>query len=297
MKVQYLYLLSFFFFFVGCSSQLKENEAMGRFEATEVVVSSESMGQIIQFTIQEGNTYSQNETIGLIDTTQIHLQQQVLFHKIKALKSKMPDITLQVAALESKLVNLNLEHKRILALVKADAVPAKQLDDINSLLRITQDKIEAQKSQLSKNQSSLLSENKALEAQIMVLKDKINKCHLMIPFTGTILTKYKEAYEFAGMGQPLYKMANLNEVYLRAYVTSKQLASIQLNQPLKVTASYGGKESKEYQGRVSWIASKNEFTPKSIQTNNERQNLIYPIKVAVKNDGYIKIGMYGTIEL
>lgn len=296
MKYPKFFLLSSLFLFFSCNSQLEENEAMGRFEAIEVVVSSQSVGQIMQLNIQEGNIYSQNDTIGIIDTTQIHLQQRVLDYKIEALKSKMPNIALQVAALESKLLNLQLEQKRILSLVKADAVPAKQLDDINSLVRITKDQISAQKSQLSKNQTSLLSEKKALEAQIRVLKDKIQKCYLKIPFRGTILTKYKETYEFAGMGQPLYKMADLNQVYLRAYVTSKQLASIHLNQTLKVTASYGGKQNKEYQGRVSWIASKNEFTPKSIQTNDERQNLIYPIKVAVKNDGYLKIGMYGTIE-
>ena len=176
------------------------------------------------------------------------------------------------------------------------AATTKQLDDIESQIEILNNQLEAQKSSLTNSTLSLDAQSLSIATQIDAIEDKLEKSKIKSPISGTILSKYAQTGEFTTVGKPLFKVADMDNVYLRAYVTSAQLNKIKLGDNVTVFADYGGDNIREYQGTIEWIASKNEFTPKNIQTDDERENLVYAIKVAVKNDGYIKLGMYGGIR-
>ena len=282
-------------FLVSCSNSDGDVDASGTFETTEIIVSTESMGKIMQLNVEEGQQLNFNQRVGYIDTTQLYLKKLQLVASKKALQSRRPDIQKQIAALEQQIETAKTERKRVENLVKAEASTTKQLDDANAQIKVLEKQLEATKSSLENTSNSILGDNEALQIQIEQIEDQLQKCYITSPISGVVLTKYAEQGELATPGKALFKIGDVTNMILRAYVTSDQLTQIALGQKVKVYADYG-EDRKEYEGVVSWISSKSEFTPKTIQTRDERANLVYAIKINIKNDGLLKIGMYGNVK-
>ena len=272
-------------------------DAQGTFEATEVVVSSEATGRILSFEIEEGMPVKAGIVVGIIDSLQLHLQNKQLSAQLSALLDSRPDIKAQVAALREQIAKQNSELKRVENMLNDGAATQKQYDDIETQIRILDSQLFATLSTLDKNTSTINSNAEALEAQIAALADRIVKCRIASPVDGTVLVKYAEAGELAAIGKPLMKIADLDNMYLRAYFTSNQLSNLELGNEVTVTADFGGDERYDYVGRITWISPESEFTPKSIQTKDSRANLVYAVKIAVKNDGRLKIGLSGNVTL
>lgn len=281
---------------LACSKEA-EFDAQGTFEATEVVVSSEAAGRILNFDIEEGMTIVANQAVGTIDSLQLHLQRKQLIAQQSALLSSRPDVKKQVASLREQIVKQKSELRRVDNMLSDGAATQKQKDDIEAQIKILEGQLEATLSTLDKNTSTINDNSVALEAQIAALDDRISKCSILSPVGGTVLVKYAEAGELASVGKPLMKIADLGNIYLRAYFTSDQLANIKLGDEVKVVADFGGEERYDYTGRVAWISSESEFTPKTIQTKDSRANLVYAVKIAVENDGRLKIGLAGEVVL
>ncbi|MDD4847811.1 MAG: HlyD family efflux transporter periplasmic adaptor subunit [Bacteroidales bacterium] len=282
--------------FTACNNE-KKYDAEGSFESDEVTVSAEANGKILSFNLREGDEIQAFQTVGNIDSVQIYLTKLQLEKNVKSVSSNSPDVSKQIAILEEQIRKVNVEHRRVENLLKDGAATQKQLDDLDSQLAVLQSQLEAQKSSLNNSVSSINAQSSSIEVQIDQVNDKLAKCVIVSPVSGTVLAKYAQAGEFTAIGKPLFKIADLQNVYLRAYLTSGQIARIKLGQQVKVFADFGGDNTHEYQGTIEWISSKSEFTPKNIQTDDERENLVYAVKVAVKNDGFIKLGMYGGIVI
>ncbi len=280
----------------SCKGNENEYDASGTFEATETIVSAEATGIIKAFNITEGDILKAGQRVGYIDSVQLYLQKEQLQAQIRALLGKKPHPSIQTAALQSQLKQAQHEQNRIANLLKADAATPRQLDDANAQVAIIQKQIEAQQSSLNITNSSLDKETLPLAIQIKALNDQLAKCDIINPVNGTVLTKYAEANEMTATGKPLYTIADLSTIILRAYITGDQFSSLKLNQQVKVLADDIAGKTKEYAGIVEWISDKAEFTPKTIQTKDERANLVYAIKIRVKNDGTLKIGMYGEVK-
>ena len=274
-----------------------EFDAQGTFEATEVVVSSEATGRILNFEVEEGMAVEANQMVGAIDSVQLHLQRKQLVAQQSALLGSRPDVKKQVAALREQIAKQNEELRRVENMLKDGAATQKQKDDIEAQIKILERQLDATLSTLDKNTSTINNNSAALEAQIAALDDRISKCRVISPIGGTVLVKYAEAGELASVGKPLMKIADLDNIYLRAYFTSDQLAKVNLGDEVKVVADFGGEERYDYTGRVAWISSESEFTPKTIQTKDSRANLVYAVKIAVENDGRLKIGLAGEVVL
>ena len=274
-----------------------EFDAQGTFEATEVVVSSEATGRILNFEVEEGMAVEANQMVGVIDSVQLHLQRKQLVAQQSALLGSRPDVKKQVAALREQIAKQNEELRRVENMLKDGAATKKQKDDIEAQIKILESQLDATLSTLDKNTSTINNNSAALEAQIAALDDRISKCRIISPIGGTVLVKYAEAGELASVGKPLMKIADLDNIYLRAYFTSDQLAKVNLGDEVKVVADFGGEERYDYTGRVAWISSESEFTPKTIQTKDSRANLVYAVKIAVENDGRLKIGLAGEVVL
>lgn len=281
---------------VSCGEK-SEFDAQGTFEATEVIVSSEANGRIISFNIEEGNMVDANTIIGTIDSVQLYLQRKQLEAQQSALLASRPDIKKQVSSLKEEIAKQKVELKRIGNMLRDGAATQKQYDDIEAHIRILEGKLDATLSTLTKNASTIDDNSAALEAQISALDDRIEKCKIVSPINGTVLVKYAEAGELATVGKPLMKVADLENIYLRAYFTSNQLADIKLGESVTVIADFGEDNRYEYDGKITWISAESEFTPKTIQTKESRANLVYAVKIAVKNDGRIKIGLTGEVIL
>ena len=281
---------------LACSKEA-EFDAQGTFEATEVVVSSEAAGRILNFDIEEGMTIVANQAVGTIDSLQLHLQRKQLIAQQSALLTSRPDVKKQVASLREQIVKQKSELRRVDNMLSDGAATQKQKDDIEAQIKILEGQLEATLSTLDKNTSTINDNSVALEAQIAALDDRISKCSILSPVGGTVLVKYAEAGELASVGKPLMKIADLQNIYLRAYFTSDQLANIKLGDEVKVVADFGGEERYDYTGRIAWISSESEFTPKTIQTKDSRANLVYAVKIAVENDGRLKIGLAGEVVL
>lgn len=280
----------------SCGSDT-EFDAQGTFEATEVIVSSESAGRILNFSIDEGATIEAGTELAVIDSLQLHLQRKQLLAQQTALLSSRPDVSKQVASLREQIAKQKRELKRVDNMLADGAATRKQRDDIEAQIKVLQGNMEALLSTLGKNTATINDNSAALEAQIAALDDRIAKCRVTAPVGGTVLVKYAEAGELATAGKSLVKIADLNAIYLRAYFTSSQLANIKLGDTVRVVADFGGDERYDYEGRIAWISSESEFTPKTIQTKDSRANLVYAAKIAVKNDGRIKIGLAGEVIL
>jgi HlyD family secretion protein len=282
--------------FAACKNLSNDFDASGNFEAEETIVSSEATGRVVEFAVAEGQQLKANEVIGYIDTTQLFLRKKQLTYSMRALLAKQPDMSTQLAIIKEQIKTAEFEKKRIENLLKSDAATQKQLDDLNAQLAFLQRQYNATKSSLSITSRSLQSETLPLKAQVDQLNDQIKKSILVNPRSGTVLTKYVEKDEVTAPGKALYKIANLETMTLRAYLTGTQLPQVKLGQSVDVLVA-DGKGTKSYSGTIAWISDKAEFTPKTIQTKEERANLVYAVKISVKNDGYLKLGMYADVKL
>ena len=281
---------------VSCSNEA-DYDAQGTFEATEVVISAEGTGRILNFDIVEGEAIESNSTVGAIDSLQLHLQREQLKAQQVALLSSRPDKEKQVASLRSQIAKQRAELQRVENMLRDGAATTKQRDDIEAQIDILEGQLSATLSTIDNNTSTINENAAALEAQIAALDDRIAKCRISSAVGGTVLVKYAEEGEFTTVGKPLMKVANLEDIYLRAYFTSDQLSKVNLGDEVIVTADFGGDERYDYKGCVAWISAESEFTPKSIQTKDSRANLVYAVKIAVKNDGRLKIGLAGEVKL
>ena len=280
----------------ACGNKEKEYDATGTFEATEVTVFAEQSGALLTFNASEGEIISLGQEIGVVDTTQLWLKIQQLGASKRVFQSQKPDMAKQVAATRQQLVKAQQEQRRYKELVADGAAPSKMLDDATSQVQVLQRQLEAQVSALNTQTSTLNSQMAATDVQVRQLYDQLAKCHVYAPISATVLEKYVERGEFVTTGKPLLKLADTDNMFIRAYVTSAQLKGIKVGQKAKVFADYGDGQKKEYEGVVSWISSRSEFTPKTILTDDERADLVYAVKIAIKNDGYAKIGMYGEVK-
>ncbi len=272
-------------------------DATGTFEATEVVVSAEAAGRILRFDAEEGDVLGAGRQVGAIDTVQLYLQKLQLERQRASVRSGRPDISKQASSLREQIAKQQTERRRVESLLRDGAATAKQLDDIDAQLRVLNGQLDALLSTLENNALSIDENSSAIELQIAQIEDRLAKCRIASPIGGTVLAKYAEAGELASVGKPLMKVADLEHMHLRAYFTSDQLAGLELGQRVTVTADFGGEQQVDYPGRIVWIASESEFTPKTIQTRDSRANLVYAVKIAVENDGKLKIGLYGEVRL
>ena len=309
---------------VACGNKEKEYDATGTFEATEVTVSAKSTGELQRFDVTEGQEIDQNVVVGTIDAYQLKLQRQQLENTKEQLKankkqlnatrgatnSKQLDLEKQVASMRQQIANAQRERQRYNELVNDGAVPRKQLDDINYQIKVLEKQLAATQEQIRSNNASLKEQSQGITAQMegidaqqltvesqkAQLDDQIANSDIKAPITGSVLEKYVERGEYVTVGKPLFKMADTQNMFIRAYVTSAQLKDIKVGQQVKVFADYGNGQKKSYDGTVTWISSRSEFTPKTILTDDERADLVYGVKIAFKNDGYVKIGMYGEVK-
>jgi len=289
-------LISTLLMLVACGANEKEYDATGTFEATETIVSAEQSGVLLHFDVEEGNVLKQGQEVGLVDTTQVWLKIQQTSAMKAVYRSQKPDMEAQIAAIRQQLTKAQQEQQRYQELVADGAAPSKILDDAANQVKVLQKQLAAQQSALSTNIQALDKQMATADVQVSQLQDQLCKCHITTPAQGTVLEKYVEQGEFVSVGKPLFKVADVGQMFLRAYVTSVQLQHIKIGQQVKVFADYGDGGKKGYDGKVSWISSRSEFTPKTILTDDERADLVYAVKVAVKGDGYIKIGMYGGVQ-
>jgi HlyD family secretion protein len=289
-------LLGVALLFTACNNGENTFDASGTFEAEEVIISSEVTGAIQQLDADEGQNVAAGQSVGWVDSTQLYLKKKQLQAQIKAVLSKRPQIATQLASFHEQLSAAQREQQRVLNLFKAEAATQKQVDDINAQVDLIKRQIDANRSSLDITSQGLISETLPLSAQVEQLDDQLQKSRIINPIQGTVLAKYAEAHELVTPGKPLYKIADISHLDLRAYVTGRQLPVLKLNQKMKVLVDDGKNGYKEYEGTLTWISSKAEFTPKTIQTKEERADLVYATKVRVKNDGFLKIGMYGEVK-
>lgn len=281
---------------ISCNSSHNGFDASGSFEADEYIISAEAQGILKEFTIEEGQVLAAGQKIGHIDSTQLYLKKKQLEAQIVAMLGRKPNISLQLSALQDQLKAAEVERERVANLVRGDAATPKQLDDANAQIDVLKSQIEAHKSTLNISSESINKEVVPIEVQIEQLADQLDKCTIINPTSGTVLVKYAKENEMTAMGKPLYKIADISNIILRVYVSGDQLPEVRLNQTVDVMTDDGKGGYNIAEGTVAWISDKAEFTPKTIQTKNERANLVYAVKVAVKNDGLYKIGMYGEIK-
>lgn len=280
----------------SCVEGNKAYDASGVFESTEVTVSAEGNGKILSLGLQEGDRLEAGQIVGCIDTVQLHLSEVQLEASRRAVGSGRLDISRQIAALESQIGKQRQELDRFTKLEKAGASNRKQVEDIQAQIETLERQLAAQKESLNSSNRNVSGQADALEAQIEQIRDRIRKCVITSPVAGTVLAKYSGAGEFAALGRALFKVADIDNIRLRAYITADQLTTLKLGQQVRVFADQGSSGRKEYAGTLIWISDKAEFTPKTIQTRDERANLVYAVKIAVENDGLIKLGMYGDIK-
>lgn len=279
----------------ACQSQTEYN-ATGTFESTEIIVSAENSGKLFYLNAEEGMWFTSGTEVGLIDTVQPYLRKLQLEANMQSVNSQRPDIQKQIAAIQEQIATSRREQKRTQNLLKANAANQKELDDWSAQIALLQSQLEAQISSLENNTASLTAQGKSIAVQIAQAEDNLRKCHIITPIDGTILAKYAEPGEFVSTGKPLFKIADMKHLFLRAYVTSSQLADITLGDAVTVFADFGDDIKFEYEGKITWIADEAEFTPKTILTDDERANQVYAVKIAVLNDGKIKLGMYGEVR-
>lgn len=294
--LQYYWIMTASLFLGACGAD-SDYDATGTFEATEIIVSAEANGRLVDFDLEEGSLLRQGEIVGTVDTVQLYLKKLQLQATMKSVDSQRPDISKQIAATKAQIATALRERDRVSRLLEAEAANKKQLDDWDSQLEVLNRQLDAQLSSLTNSTSSLSEQSSSVAIQILQVDDQLEKCRVVSPIDGTVLAKYTEQGEVTAVGKPLFKVADMEHIFLRAYITSRQLADVKLGQQVKVLADFGDDMRKEYAGTVTWIADKAEFTPKTILTDNERANQVYAVKIAVHNDGIIKLGMYGGVIL
>lgn len=294
---------SYKFFLIGAAvislsacNQNNESDASGVFETTEVIVSAKGNGEIMSFTVEEGQTVDAQTALGLIDTTQLHLKKKQMQAGLRAMNSSKVTVSRQIGALQEQITKQKAEQKRFETLVKQNAANQKVVDDITSAIATLEAQLAAQTEMLNNANNRIANEQESMLVQMAQVDDLIKNSVIKSPISGVVLGKFAETGELTATGRPLFKVADTEKMYLRAYITANQITQLKTGQKVKVFSDLGEKERKEYEGTVSWISDKAEFTPKTIQTRDERDNLVYAVKIAVKNDGYIKKGMYGEVS-
>ena len=292
-----VYLLGLAVLLFSCHNEDGEYDATGVFETTEVIVSAQGTGEIMRFDIDEGQTVDAEVELGYIDTVQLSLKKQELLANLEATDSRRYDVARQIASLREEIATQKREQQRYQNLVQAKAANQKQLDDINARLATLEKQLAAQTETLENGNRTVSGQVRMLEAQLAQVEDQIGKCRISSPINGTILSKYAEAGELASQGRALFKVGDIVNMYLRAYITADQLTELKIGQSVRVFADEGESRRREYAGTVSWISDKAEFTPKTIQTRDERANLVYAVKIQIQNDGFVKRGMYGEIKI
>lgn len=295
---------------LSCNSTSGDFDAQGTFEANEIMVAAETSGRILTLDVQEGDSLGMMDTVGRIDATNLSLQQEQVEASMHSLQQKTIDAGPQVKLFQeqrevqlTQLRNIEKEMQRIESLFKKDAATAKQVDDlkfqletIQKQIRVTEQQIKVQQANAANQNRAILSETAPLQRRAAQLEDLVSRSSVINPRPGTVIAIYVEPGEMAVIGKPLYKIADLSELTLRVYVTGSQLSQLKLNQEVTVMVDKGADDYASYKGIVYWISSKAEFTPKTIQTKDERANLVYAIKLRVRNDGLLKIGMYGEVK-
>ncbi len=279
----------------SCKNKDADFDATGTFEATEVTVSAEASGRITSLAIREGDYLSKGEVCGFIDTVQLHLQRLQIEAGIRAAEGRTRDEKIQTAALEEQITIARKEVSRLENLVKANAANTKQLDDAMAGVNLLEKQLEAAKADIVMNNTIAMAEAQSLRAQLAQVEEAIRRSRIVSPLDGTVLVKYAQQGELTGAGKPIFKVADIENMYLRAYITSSQLSEIKIGQKVNIITSGSKNSSRRYDGTVTWISSESEFTPKTIQTKDERAHLVYAVKIAFANDGYAKIGMYGDV--
>jgi HlyD family secretion protein len=283
-------------FLYSCNSGKNKFDASGTFETIETIVSSEVNGKITQLNIEEGQSIEQGTLVAIIDTSQLYLKKKQLRATINSILSRQPEIAKQLASIQEQIFTAEREKKRIENLVKSEATGTKQLDDINAQLSLLKKQYIASQSSLEISKNGLNQDIIPLQVQIEQTQDLIEKSKITNPLKGVVLSKYAESNEITALGKPIYKIARLDELIFRMYVSGDQLPLLKIGQQLDISIDAGNGEKKEVKGKISWISSEAEFTPKTIQTKDERANLVYAIKLIVPNDGSIKLGMYGEVR-
>lgn len=281
----------------GCGMKEPEFDACGQVNATEVTVSAENSGRIISFGIREGDRLAAGDKAGQIDSVQTFLQREELVTRKESAKAKLTDIECQMASQYARLENLRAELRRSQSLLEKDAGTQKQVDDLESEIRILQGQIAAAEQNYRQNNESVGCEIATIDVQIAQTEDKLRKCRITVPVSGTVLEKYAEEGESVTAGRQLFKIADMDNLYVRAYFSSSQLASLHVGDKVRVIPDDGTEDPDSYEGTVTWISDEAEFTPKNIQTRDERADLVYAVKVAVRNDGRIRLGMYAYIMI
>ncbi|HTF19423.1 MAG TPA: HlyD family efflux transporter periplasmic adaptor subunit [Chryseolinea sp.] len=281
---------------LACSPKENAYDASGTFEAVETIVSAEATGTLKAFDIQEGQVLKPGEQIGHIDSLQLYLKKKQLQAQIRAVLARKPNTSKQLAALYAQLSHARNEQQRVARLLKSDAATQKQYDDATAQVSVIERQIEGQQSTLAVTTNSIGEDVLPLQVQIEQLNDQLYRCRVINPVAGTVLVKYAEAFEMTNAGKPLYKIADLSTIVLRTYVTGEQLPALKINQPVTIFTDDAGGKSASSEGKIEWISDKAEFTPKTIQTKDERANLVYAVKIRAPNDGRLKIGMYGEVK-
>ncbi|MHB9054993.1 MAG: HlyD family secretion protein [Paludibacteraceae bacterium] len=289
-------MLLFFILFASCKSSKTEAFASGYFEAVETIVSAQANGVILEMNVEEGQDLTAGEKVGQIDSTQLYLSLLQIRSQRGAVLSRKPDISSQTASLKAQIVAAQRELNRVEKLAAGNAATGKQVDDAKSQVTVLQKQLTAVETQLSSASQSISKESNPLAFQAALLDDQLKKTHIINPVNGTVLVKYAEVNEMASIGKPLYKIADLSEIILRVYITNSQLGALKLGQQVKVQVDKSENHQGEYRGTIIWISDKAEFTPKTIQTKDERSSQVFAVKIRVKNDGFLRIGMYGEIS-
>ena len=272
-------------------------DATGIFEATTVTVSAETAGKIESMPVVEGDSVIKGDQIAQVDTTMFSIQLKQLMSQRKSTESSSPDVSAQAAALRSQIAHQEQECARFGRLLEDGATTQKTYDDATAYLKTLEGQLAALLSSLNKSKTSINDNSEAIYYQKEQIREQIEKCLIKSPLSGTVLIKFAETGEYATPGKPLYKIADMENIYLRSYFTCDQLANLKIGQEVTVIADFGGDEQFEYPGVVTWISDESEFTPKSIQTKDSRANLVYAVKIAVNNDGRLKLGQYGEVRL
>ena len=290
-----IFIFITFLIITGCSSGEIKTHASGVFETDDVIISSKSMGEITSLNVNEGDMLQKGILVGQIDSTQLQLQKKTLENAIVSAESKIVNVEVQLAPLDEEVNKYKQEVERFKRLVASNAANKKQLDDVTSAFNAARKQREATYDTLTKSNTVILNEINGLKIQIAQIDDNIKKSLIYAPMDGMVLTKYANAFEFAQMGKPLFKMADISTLILRAYVTGDILTQVKVGDEAKIFADFGKNNIKEYTGKITWISEKAEFTPKTIPTRDERSNLVYAVKITVQNDGYLRKGMYGEV--
>mgnify|MGYP002632532874 FL=1 len=296
MKYRILTLSLISIFLSSCSGSGAKADAYGNFETDELTVSAETSGKLIQFNVEEGSYIKAGTIVGVIDTTQLHLKKKQLEAGITAISKKLPNEAAQLAVFNERIITLNHEIERVTKLVESKAAPSKQLDDMNAELEVTLKQKAAMASTLSTQTQGMLAEIEPLRYHVMQLEDQLKKSSIRNPIDGEVLTTLLQKGELAMQGRPLYKIASLNPLILRAYVSGDMLTSIKIGDVVSVFTDNSNESLKESEGKITWISSEAEFTPKIIQTRDERTSQVYAMKIEVSNDGSLKIGMPAEIQ-